>query len=240
MTLRSAAVKRLLVILAAVGFVATACGGGGNNNSNTSSGSKGKTSSSGTTGGAALKAKLLAITDLPSGYTKTNESDNNGSKNATTQTTTSNAFCKQLSDAAEKYKTNGEASIDFQRGTPGPTGATFFNEQLEQFTSVSDANAAFDLARKAITDECKDLKQVATGMTGSFNGISFPKSGDETFAAELNAKQTAGAQTIDLKGQLVSIRKGDTIALLFAFGFGSQQLSISEVQGLAKAAAAKI
>lgn len=221
-----------------LGLFLAACGGDSKNDASnsTAAGAAGATTSA---GGDAVKAKLLSIADMPAGFTKGSEDSNNGDADPNKDTSADDEFCKQLAEVAKQYKTDGEASIEFQTQAGG-AGASFFNEQLSRFSSASDAQKAFALFRKALTDECKDLTDAERGLKGTFAALSFPKIADDTFAVALDATQTNGAQSTALKGQLVTIRKGDVLGLLFNFGFGTDSLSISQVEALARKAADKL
>jgi len=228
-------VKRFLILLAAIGLVLSACGSDNDSDdANTGAGSDDKSES----GGAALKKRLLTTEDLPSGFTQTATDSNNGDKDGDPSDDEEDDFCPQLTAQADQYKTDGEATVDFQNGSPGPDGAGFLNEQLEHFGSVDDANAAFDLAKKALADECKEID--IDGASGTFTPISFADLGDESFAVELAAKQQIETQTIDLTGHLVVVRDGDTIALLFSFGFGAKDLSKDAFESIARKAVARL
>ena len=233
--------RKVLILLSAVGLLLSACGSddGAKKSSDDSKSTATTKATADAGGGEALKPKLLTIEDLPAGFTKSSEDVNNGDADPNKDDSTDGDFCKELASVAKQYKTDGEASIEFQTAADA-SGAGFFNEQLMHFGSKSDAVKGFALFKKALTDQCKDLTDAESGLTGTFTAMSFPKVVDDTFAVAFNATQKTGDAEITLQGQMVTIRKDNVIGLLFNFGFGSQTLSIKQVEALVHTAAGKL
>ncbi len=233
--------RKLLIVMSAVGLLLSACGSddGAKKSSDDSKSTTTAKAASDASGGAALKPKLLTIEDLPAGFTKASEDVNDGDADPNKDDSPDDEFCKELASIAKQYKTDGEASIEFQTAAD-PAGAGFFNEQLMHFGSKSDAVKGFALFKKALTEQCKELTDAESGLTGTFSAMSFPKVADDTFAVALDATQDTGEAKISLQGQMVTIRKGNVIGLLFNFGFGSKTLSIKQVEALVRKAADKL
>jgi hypothetical protein len=232
--------KKIVAMAMTLGLFLAACGSHNNkadsSTKTTSASTAGKTTKG---GGDVVKAKLLTVSDMPTGFTKGSEDSNNGDADPAKDKSADDEFCKELADVAKQYKTDGESTIEFQTQATGQ-GGSFFNEQLSHFSSLSDAKNAFTLFKKALTDRCKDLTDAASGLKGTFTSMSFPKVADDTFAVALDATQTQGTQSTPLKGQLIAIRKGDVLGLLFNFGSGSDSLSTSQVESLVRKAADKL
>jgi hypothetical protein len=220
--------------VAMLALLATGCGGGDDNGSDSSSGSGSGSDTEATTSGD-LKAKLLTVGDLGTGYTV----DDSGT---TEDENDPGEFCKDLATLEDKYKSKEEAEVDFNKGQISMEGGAFLMESLERYSSAAEANKVFDEGSAAFK-KCKtfELKEDdGSTFKGSFAEASFTKVGDETFAARLTGTAGAGGISLPLAGDFVVVRRADVIMLVAALGFGSKKVDAAELETIVKKAEAKV
>lgn len=144
-----------------------------------------------------LAEALLRLEDLPAGWSPTPPGDDDNDDDS--------GFCNQP-PAVDPTAARASASADFQQSEFGP----FFSQTLASYSS-DDAKSIM----KAIKDtlgSCSEWVQVAddgTSMTWHLLPLSFPKVGDETFAARLSTSDVPffGA----MQGDVVFWRRGNLI-----------------------------
>ena len=157
-----------------------------------------------------LTSELLAVTDLPAGWSTTATSSSSGGA----------ASCKALDSGAwQSLPANAEA--DFTGGTLGPELA----EKLAA-GSASQVAAAWQ-AFTAATAQCASFTTPdSSGGTDKFSlaGLSFPSYGDGTYAFAL----TVDADGVSASGDVVVVRKGDVLVQIFAVGLTGVPVSVVE------------
>lgn len=238
--------KRTLILLSVLGLMLGACGNDDKNSSasdedTTATTAKGSGGSDDTADGA-LKAKLLAVGDLPDGFTLEESEERDPKANETEE---DDDFCPELSKLDDDYPGEREAEASFQRQS-GESEADAkiisVNEQIARYADEDEADDAFS-AFEAGFPKCKTFTQSddADGSTtvGSFEKIDFAKAGDDTYGTEMTLKQTGSdGQSLELTGYFVALRQGEHIVILMTIGFGDE-LTKAQFEGIAKTAAAK-
>jgi hypothetical protein len=177
------------------------------------------TASSAPAPAADLSKALLALDDMPPGWSpQTVSSDSGGSPS-----------CVPLKDGAWKHLPQS-AEADFEQGQTGP----FLIEQLAG-GSASQAGAAMRALIKA-TGECAKFTQKTGSGTNawSLEPLSFPSYGDATYAFALTIASDAG---MSAGGDVVIVRKGGVLVQVTVYGIGS--VSVSTVEDLVGKAVAK-
>jgi len=168
--------------------------------------------SSASTGAAStdLSKALLAVTDLPAGWT-TDELSSGG---------TGDASCPALNSGPWKHLPQ-EAEADFSDGQTGP----FLLDQLAG-GSAAQASAALQSFVKA-TSQCAHFTQEASGGTNTFklSAMSFPSYGDATYAFAVTVSQSLG---LSASGDIVVVRKGGILVEITVFGLESVPVSLVE------------
>lgn len=166
-----------------------------------------------------LKAQLLTVAGLPSGWAVDNSSD---SGNASTP-----SCLKSLK--ATMHSLN-EAEADFVKGTDFP--------QFEQVAYFGTANTALQKfsAGVALVDACKDISLTTDGhkIKGSIGTMSFPSVGDRSHAWNL----VLSAEGINVGFYVVYVQKGAELENLVYGDLGTPDLD--EYTTLVNAAVAKM
>ena len=173
-------------------------------------------SSAGSAGG--ISSELLAVTQLPTGWSSTSPSSSSGSATAS---------CAALNN--RPWQTLPErAEADFQQSANGP----FLAEKLDAGSAaeVSQAWTAFGTA----TSECRSFTG-SDGTQTTLSALSFPKYGDATYAFALTA--TADGESV--AGDVVVVRKDNTMIQIITAGLGDG-VPISTVEQATTAAVAKV
>lgn len=167
-----------------------------------------------------LKAQLLTVAGMPSGWAVDNSSDDSGGgappcvKNL-----------KSSTDAPAK------AQADFVKGSDIPT----FSQQIGYFGTPATATEKFSII-KATLDACKDLSFTSDGhhFKGTIGAMSFPKLGDRSGAWSI----TESAEGVDVGIYVVFVQKGAEIEDLLYADLGTPDLD--EYTTLVNAAVAKM
>lgn len=145
---------------------------------------------------AAASSKLLALADMPTGFSQTQPSPDSGTSRL--------SGCPNLDNAKHQGPT---AEADFNAGDLGP----FVTETIATHVSEADAKAAVAEAKKAI-NSCRAFSDGSAHF--KLASLSFPKLGDDTVALRL----TATTSGVTLTGDLVEIRSGELVALITNLG----------------------
>jgi hypothetical protein len=129
-----------------------------------------------------LSSQLLAVTDLPTGWSIDNSSSDDD--------TDAPPCLKSLKSA---FHTSTDAERDFVQGTDVPA----FDQEIGWFGSDSQAATTFQTGA-AILNDCKDVSFTSDGtsFTGTIGQLSFPTFGD---------RSEAWALTLSAEGQTVVI-----------------------------------
>lgn len=242
--------KRTLILLSVLGLMLGACGKDDNKTNASDDDTTATTvkDDSGSDDGddgdeadGALKAKLLAVSDLPSGFTLESSDESDPTESTDEE---DDEFCPELSELDKDYPGEREAEASFQRAsgeTEAEAKVVTLNEQIGRFGDEDEADDAF-AAFAAGFPKCKSFTETdddGSTTTGSFEKIDFAKVGDDTYGTTLKLKQTSEGQSFELDGYFVALREGRHIIILMTVGLGDE-LTKAQVEGIAKKAAAKV
>jgi hypothetical protein len=157
-----------------------------------------------------LNSDLLAVTNLPAGWTTTPASS--GSSGV--------ASCKAL-DPGSRARLPQHAEADFAGGPAGP----FLSEELATRTNAQVATTWSAFA--AAASQCASFTQPdSSGGTTAYTleGMSFPSYGDATYAFGV----TATSDGVGVSGDIVAVRKGDVLAEVIAIGLAGVPVATVE------------
>jgi hypothetical protein len=204
---------RILVGTLALATLA-ACGGGGASDDQTvAEGSVQEPAKATTTTAPArvftaeeLKAALITVSDLPSGYSISPEDEE-----ATEED--DDSYCDDM-DPSKTVPASVEAEASFQKEMFGP----FVGSGVAQYASADEAKRFMAEARK-VFDVCASYDQTDEDGTTSHitvREMSFPKKGDDSFAMKLTA-----TGTFPFVGDMVWARDGSLVYAVSQAGIGS-------------------
>lgn len=166
-----------------------------------------------------ITAELLAVSDLPAGWSSTSDSGSSGGA----------ASCAALNNRPWQALPE-RAEADFQQSEIGP----FIAEKLDAGPSaqVAQAWAAFASA----TATCRSFSGQTSSGTAQYklSSLSFPSYGDQTYAFAI----TVTASGISASGDVVVVRKGGTLVQILALGI--PDVPVSTVEQFTSAAVAKV
>lgn len=158
---------------------------------------------------ASVASELLTISDMPAGWTTSKPSSSSGGP----------ASCSALNNGQWKALPE-RAEADFQQSEIGP----FVVEKLDAGSSaqVSAAWTAFGSA----TSACQSFTSTdSTGTTKfTLSQLSFPSYGDATYAFGITADDSG----VSASGDIVVVRKGDTLVQIIAIGVPDVPVSVVE------------
>lgn len=182
-----------------------------------------------------LKAKLLTVADMPTGYSEAPPEETEADDDEPSE------FCKELQEFEEQHKASEEVEVTFQKGTPSLFGGANLVESLGRFESEARANDAFDAFVKGMQN-CKTFEQTDEEGTfkGSFSALSFPKLADDTFAAHLSGSGGSEGFNIDIAGDFVAVRESRVILLIATITFGAGAVQPSELETIVRKAVDKL
>jgi hypothetical protein len=153
----------------------------------------------GSAAAGSLNAQLLAVTDLPAGWSSSSASSGTGGT----------ASCSALNN--RPWQTLPQrAEADFQESADGP----FILEKLDAGSAdqVTQAWTAFGTA----TSACRSFTSSTSGGTAQYtlSALSFPTYGDATYAFALSISESG----LSASGDVVVVRKGDTLIQIMTVG----------------------
>jgi len=219
--------SKLTTVLAGVLATTLACGA-------CSSSTKSTTGSSGTTtaptsASAAsgpipnVNGQLLTLADLPAGWSVDNSPD------------TSSSTPKCFQDAKDPTtNAKAKAKAKFQGGSNGIPA-------LEEGIAYLPGQAQKVMTEFAqVMSGCGQIKFTDSGhtFTGSIGQMSFPNLGQQTEPYQVNLSTSASGLTLTLGLDLIAIRQGDEIALIYYGDLGTPD--INQVQQFAQKAISKV
>lgn len=171
---------------------------------------------------AELEEKLLALDDLPAGWTTAPEEEDEDS--GTTE------WCGR--DLEEEFEPGVEAAVDFQKDDFGP----FLSHSVERHEG-GGAKEAID-AFIETAQECEEWTETdpdAGETTFRLSPLSFPKLGDQTVAVRISGDN----DFVSFAGDVVVWRRGDLLSLLINVGIGGD-LDSALTEEMARKADAKL
>lgn len=237
MTLRSAPVKTLLGVLAAVGLMLSACNGSATSKATTTTSTTSTTANGdvGPVGVSDLAAKLLSARDLPPGFTQT--SDDATSVDNSIGKGQPKSFCGRAAAFSGEYAPVHEMHRDFQREATGAASPTVLIADIELYPTPATALGAMRAFVGSMT-------KCATASSGQSPIVaepipSFPTLGAATYAARITPTHTSST-VAPVGGDLVAVCSDQFIVIVFAIGPAAPALAFTELVEVARAAAAKI
>lgn len=223
--------KALACMAALLGLVAAACGDGGSGNSgDTTTTSAATTTSRPAPTEAEAKAAVLTTSDLPAGWEVDDTTDDGGDDDDNP--------CPAF-DKLDEVKPAAEAEASFARAETGP----FVEHTVEIYADEATAQRVMQLADEAVracntfTQSDEDLGSVR----GSFALGTNPNLGDQSMAAAM----TATAEGVEISGEIVVVRDGRAISVIFNLGMQVEGVRTGRLESaltteLARKAAAKL
>jgi len=140
----------------------------------------------------ALNAALLTVDDLPSGSAVSPPSEDEEDDD----------FCEEAPQYRQPVM---EAEVEFQESDFGPFA-------FEAIGTYDDASAYMDEIRAAV-EACRDFTETdedGSESKGSFQPLSFPKFGKETFATRLSGEGGG----FPFSGDIVIVRLDDELVMM--------------------------
>jgi predicted small secreted protein len=213
--------RHLIIVVAICALFAAGCKANGATNGRartvpqeTASGSpRNKTDTSKRLTEEQLRAALLTINDMPTGFTldATNKKDSNSNFQG----------CEQLAGLEQRSDTENGIDVSFTKGGFGP----FVSESLGQKTEQG-AKDALDKFANAFS-ACKTVRSIGSdgkAIELKLSPLSFPKLGDDTFALRMSGD----AEGITVGFDVVVIRRSGVMILILNAGIGSPDSAITE------------
>lgn len=156
-----------------------------------------------------LKTALLTLSDMPTGWTT---SDQTGSDNS------SSSMCGATPTPTSSDETT--VSVDFQRSQLGP----FLTEQINAVPS-GQMKKVFDKIKNSLScTSWTEPDSEGTPTTYQLSPLSFPKMGDDTFAFRMSG----GSGIFTFEADAVYIRVGDSIITIANVAVGSVNSDLTE------------
>jgi hypothetical protein len=168
---------------------------------------------------AQLKAALLTLDDMPTGWTQEKVTPDDGKDPKITP-----AECEAIGDATDG-KPDAKAESKFSAGGFGPT--------LEQsIASWGEETAGMIVKAKNALAKCRKFKSAQDGEALTFQvaGLSFPNIGDRTLAVRM----TTQAEGLDATFDVVYVAVGKNSVSLIAGGL--QPVDGEKLEGIARKA----
>jgi hypothetical protein len=200
-------------------------------NSSTASGS----ARAGTPANIDLPAHLLAVSELPSGFTldtKSSGDDSNGD------------FCGGGLDLAKKVVPAHKAEVLFKKGGEGLFSGTQIDEELMQFDTADQAKRVMTVGRQLL-DSCKTFKSTdpnGGSASGSLARLSVPQLGDDALGFALRATATSDQMkglSLNVAADFVLVRQRQLVLFLANVSIGGDP-DAGVTQSVAKLAATKM
>jgi hypothetical protein len=162
---------------------------------------------------ARLHGALLALADMPPGWTTTDPSPDGGA--------TSADFCGVPSVESQEL---GKAEADFQGGQLGP----FFTEELAQI-KPGVAKSQLDALAQALPG-CQpqtETQDDGSALTYTVSPLAFPTLGEQTVAVRLKVD----GSLLPIQGDAVFIRRANSVAIvaLLAVGLAGPDEALTEM-----------
>lgn len=224
--------RAIACAVALVALMGAACGdeGGSGSSNDTTTTTAGTTTSRPAPTEAEAKAAVLTTSDLPAGW----EVDDSTDDDAADDDNPCPAF-----DKIEEVKPAAEAEASFARAETGP----FVEHTVEIYADEATAQRVMQLADEAVR-ACNTFTQSDPDMgnlRGTFALGTNPNLGDQSMAAAM----TATAEGVELSGEIVVVRDGRAISLIFNLGMQVQGVRTGRLESaltteLARKAAAKL
>ncbi|HEX8003621.1 MAG TPA: hypothetical protein VF519_13090 [Mycobacteriales bacterium] len=185
------------------------------------------------TAGAATEAQLagalLAVGDLPTGWSVDDDEDDDDEDPI--------QGCPELAALDDRIGERPNAEVSFARAELGP----FFSESAGTFRDAGDAAAAVRRLTHAL-GSCPSFTYTdddGKKQRARIAALSFPQVGDETFAARMSVEFEGGRISVDFAvvrvRQHVLLLAGTSVTTVF----GGGQLDPADLERLVRAAVTK-
>lgn len=171
-----------------------------------------------------VKAELLTLSDLPAGWSVNNSNSDSSS---------SAPKCVQNARNTTGYD-KAKAEADFQDGSNGLPA-------LDEEIVYQPGHAQQTMAQFAqVMAGCGKIQFSISGhtLTGTVGQMSFPSLGQQTEPYQINLSTTVSGLDITVGLDLIAIRQGDEIAVIYYGDLGTPD--INQVQEFAQKAISKI
>jgi hypothetical protein len=170
----------------------------------------------------ALNAELLAVSDLPSGWS------------VVPSTESSDAAPKCLESAKTDLKATSKGEATF---VDGSNGLPVLDEFLAYLPGQGQ-QAMTEISQ--VMSGCGQITMTSGGQTlsGTVGAMSFPSVADQSSAYQMNLSATVSGVSIALGIDLVAFRKADTVAMILYADLGTPD--VQALQTLVQGAAAKL
>jgi hypothetical protein len=190
-----------------------------------------------------LKAKLLTLADLPSGWTKGTNDSTDTSSDSGSDSGGSTSCSTGDPTAAPLASLTDQAKVEFDKGVAGASSLTdlhLVQEQLARGTVAEVSTAYADLVSGV--DRCTAQPFDDSGTTVVLRRKTVPTSADEsvTWVSTATSNDPADSNSASFSGSLkvdlLVARKGNTLLLLFYAPDtdGDAELSALATKALAK------
>ena len=169
-----------------------------------------------------MTSELLAVSDLPAGWSSVPSSDS----------TSSTPQCFQ--NVKTDLKPTSKAEATFQGGS---SGLPLLDESLGYLPGRGQQAIALI---SQVLSRCGQISLTSDGatITGTIGAMSFPAVGDQSSAWQINLTGTESGISLTVGIDFIVFRKGDTLALIFYGDLGTPD--IQTVEHLVQVAASKL
>lgn len=161
---------------------------------------------------SAMDSVVVTLQDLPTGWTASTPEDDDEDDD-------------EICDGQDPFNAVEpveEAESNFEQGSFGP----FVSSIAGRYASTDDAQGVLDAVADAV-DQCQtftDVDEDGNETTYTFAALSFPKLGDDTYAARLSATTPFGPLALDF----AFARDGDAVVAIINGGFGAADTALTE------------
>lgn len=234
--------KRTVAAALAIALLVGACGDGGNGEERAETVPAAPTEGAGvetstkTAEPKAADAMLLAVADMPTGYSEKApgpEEDDDSSP----------APCPEFENL-EELESESEAVRNFTKGEPSLFGAAELSQEVYVFKSSNEISERFDAFGNLLeSPECRTFDTTdADGarFKGTLTSLSFPKLGDDTLAMHMAAQVSSEGIDLPIAVDIVVFRKGRALNLLSTVGYGASMIPATELEAVARKALDKM
>jgi hypothetical protein len=171
---------------------------------------------------AELEAKLVAVADLPTGWTGGADGDDDGADEDDGDDGDGDGDESEMAEDCgfegdilpDDVEPLAEVEREFEKSDLGP----FLFVSLTRFAEGEGATAIDAL--ETMLQQCRDFSSSGTdgaGTKGTMQPLSFPSHGDETFAARLEFE----AEGVTGQGDVVAVRTGDEVVLMMGLSMAT-------------------
>lgn len=161
---------------------------------------------------SAMDSVVVTLQDLPTGWTASTPEDDDEDDD-------------EICDGQDPFNAVEpveEAESNFEQGSFGP----FLSSIAGRYAGTDEAQGVLDAVADAV-DQCQtftDVDEDGNETTYTFAALSFPKLGDDTYAARLSATTPFGPLALDF----AFARDGDAVVAIINGGLGAADTALTE------------